>query len=201
MDEKLMTELIELTTDRLRLRQWRKDDLPAFAKLNADAEVMEYYPDTLTQLESNDMAERFEALLAFKGWGFWVVERLDEKKFMGFVGLNEPTYDLPVTPCVEIGWKLAKEYWGYGYASEAAKASLAVAFEKLDLPEVYSFTSVLNKKSQAVMERIGMINMNENFDHPMMPKGSPLREHVLYRIDEKGWMENDLYSESIKTRI
>jgi RimJ/RimL family protein N-acetyltransferase len=120
---------------------------------------------------------------------------------MGFVGLNEPTYELPVTPCVEIGWKLAKKYWGCGYVSEAAKASLAVAFEKLDLPEVYSFTSALNKKSQAVMERIGMINMNTNFDHPMIPKGSPLREHVLYRIDKEDWVEYDLYSENIITKI
>ena len=185
-----MTELIESTTDRLRLRQWKKDDLPAFAALNADAEVMKYYPATLTELESNDMAERFEALLEYNGWGFWVVEKLDEEKFMGFVGLNEPTYELPVSPCVEIGWKLAKEYWGYGYASEAAKASLAVAFENLGLPEVYSFTSVLNEKSQAVMERIGLVNMNQNFDHPMIPKNSPLREHVLYRIDKNGWIRN-----------
>ncbi len=187
----LMTKLIESTTKRLRLRQWQKDDLPVFARLNADAEVMKYYPETLSQLESNDMAERFEALLEYNGWGFWVVENLDEKRFMGFVGLNKPTYDLRVSPCVEIGWKLAKKYWGYGYATEAAKACLAVAFEKLDLPEVYSFTSVSNKKSQAVMERIGMINMEQNFDHPMMPKGSPLREHVLYKIDKKSWMEND----------
>ena len=121
------------------------------------------------------------------GWGFWVVEKIDDKKFMGFVGLNEPTYKLPVSPCVEVGWKLAKEYWGCGFASEAAKASLAIAFKKLDLPEVYSFTSVLNKKSQAVMERIGMVNMNQNFDHPMMPKNSPLMEHVFFRIEKSHW--------------
>jgi len=183
-----MAPVIEIKTDRLNLRQWKKEDYPAFAKLNADPEVMKYYPDTLTQLESNDMAERFEALLEYNGWGFWVVEKLDEKNFMGFVGLNEPAYELPVTPCVEIGWKLAKEYWGHGYASEAAKACLAIAFGKLDLPEVYSFTSVLNKKSQAVMERLGMVNMKQNFEHPMMPKGGPLSEHVLYRMNKKDWM-------------
>ena len=186
-----MTKLIELTTERLRLRQWQKDDLPAFARLNADSEVMKYYPDTLSELESNDMAERFEALLAYNGWGFWVVEKIDEKKFMGFVGLNKPTYELPVSPCVEIGWKLAKKYWGYGYAGEAAEASLRVAFEQLDLSEVYSFTSILNKKSQAVMEKLGMINMNTNFDHPMIHKDSPLREHVLYMIDKQNWTESN----------
>ena len=184
-----MTEIIELKTGRLRLRQWKQEDYPAFAKLNADPEVMKYYPEMLNEKDSNDMAQRFEALLAYRGWGFWVVEKLDEKKFMGFVGLHEPTYDLPITPCVEIGWRLAKECWGYGYASEAAKASLEVAFKKLDLPEVYSFTSVLNKKSQAVMEKLGMVNMKQNFDHPMIPKDSPLREHVLYKIDKQGWME------------
>ena len=187
-----MTELIELKTERLRLRQWKKQDFPFFAKLNADPEVMKYYPDILTEEESNDMAQRFEALIAFKGWGFWVVENLDEKKFMGFVGLHEPTYDLPVTPCVEIGWRLAKEYWGQGYASEAAKASLSVAFEELDLPEVYSFTSILNAKSQAVMERLGMVNMKQNFEHPMIPEDSPLREHVLYRIDRRNWMKRNV---------
>jgi len=186
-----MTQLIEIKTERLTLRQWQKEDYPAFARLNADPDVMKYYPDILTQLESNDMAERFEALLAHRGWGFWVVEKSDEKKFMGFVGLNESTYELPVTPCVEIGWKLAKEYWENGYASEAAKACLKVAFEELDLPEVYSFTSVLNKKSQAVMERLGMVNMKLNFNHPMMPKDSPLLEHVFYKIDNKTWMESN----------
>ncbi|MEE8379956.1 MAG: GNAT family N-acetyltransferase [Gammaproteobacteria bacterium] len=180
-----MTEIIELKTERLRLRQWKQEDFPAFAMLNADPEVMRYYPDTLNEEESNDMAQRFESLLAYRGWGFWVVEKLDDKKFMGFVGLHEPTYDLPVTPCVEIGWRLARKYWGYGYATEAAKASLMVAFENLDLPEVYSFTSVLNKKSQAVMERLEMVNMKQNFEHPMIPGNSPLREHVLYRIDKK----------------
>jgi len=188
-----MTELIESTTDRLRLRQWKKDDLPAFAALNADAEVMKYYPDTLSEEESNDMAKRFEAIINFKGWGFWVVENLDEKTFMGFVGLHEPTYDLPVTPCVEIGWRLARKYWGHGYATEAAEASLAVAFEKLDLPEVYSFTSVLNKKSQAVMERLGMVNMNQNFEHPMIPENNPLREHFLYRVNKEDRKKNQKF--------
>ncbi len=184
-----MTEIIELKTERLRLRQWKREDFPAFARLNADPEVMEYYPDILNEEESDDMAQRFEALITYRGWGFWVVEKLDNKKFMGFVGLHEPTYDLPVTHCVEIGWRLARKYWGHGYASEAAKASLAVAFEKLDLPEVYSFTSVLNEKSKAVMERLGMIDTNRNFEHPMIPEGSPLREHVLYRINRENWLK------------
>lgn len=187
-----MAEIIEIETKRLRLRQWKQEDFPAFAKLNTDPEVMEFYPDTLNEKESNDMARRFEALIVYRGWGFWVVERLDEGEFMGFVGLHEPTYDLPVTPCVEIGWRLSKEYWGCGFASEAAMACLTVAFEKLNLPEVYSFTSVLNKKSQAVMERLGMVDMKQNFGHPMISDDSPLHEHVLYKIDKSRWEK--LYS-------
>ena len=182
-----MTNIIEIETERLRLRQWKKADLPAFAKLNADSEVMKYYPALLNKQESDDMALRFEALIAYCGWGFWVVEKLDNNEFIGFVGLHEPTYDLPVTPCVEIGWRLAKEYWGHGYATEAASASLDVAFRKLDFLEIYSFTSVSNKRSQAVMERLGMVNMNSNFNHPMIPEDSPLREHVLYKINREDW--------------
>lgn len=103
---------------------------------------------------------------------------------------NKPTYELPVTTCVEIGWRLAREYWGKGYATEAAKASLDIGFRKLDLEEVYSFTSVSNWKSRAVMERLNMVNTKSNFEHPMIPQNSPLREHVLYKIDKQTWIEN-----------
>jgi len=183
-----MNQIIELATKRLKLRQWCQEDWPSFATLNADPVVMEYYPNVLSTEESNAIAQKFQALIAERGWGFWAVETMDEKQFIGFVGLHKPTYQLPVTPCVEIGWRLAKQYWGKGYATEAAKASLAVAFGKLDLPEVYSFTSVTNKRSQAVMERLQMINTMRNFEHPMIPENSPLREHVLYRID-KEWFK------------
>ena len=134
--------------------------------------------------------QKIEALIHERGWGFWAVEHCDEHQFIGFVGLHMPQYDLPVTPCVEIGWRLAKEYWGRGYATEAAHASLEVAFEQLNLPEVYSFASVANKKSQAVMQRIGMSNTMNNFEHPMIPEGHYLREHVLYKINQKSWLEN-----------
>ena len=186
-----MSKVIEIETDRLRLRQWKKEDFPGFAELNADVEVMKYYPDIMSELDSNDMAQRFEASLARRGWGYWVVEKPGEEKFMGFVGLNEPDYDLPVSPCVEIGWRLARKYWKQGFASEAANAVLKQAFENFGFTEIYSFTSVLNKKSQAVMERIGMINMNMNFEHPMIPKNSQLREHVLFKINKRDCAKNN----------
>ena len=187
-----MTKIIEIHTERLLLRQWRKEDLPIFARLNADPVVMEYYPDILSTEESNTMAEKLETLISKRGWGFWAVETRDHKSFIGFVGLHTPIYELPVSPCIEVGWRLAKEYWGRGYATEAAKASLDIAFRKLDLLEVYSFASVSNIKSRAVMERLNMLNTGSNFDHPIIPENSPLREHVLYKIDKQRWMAKDV---------
>lgn len=184
-----MVDIIEIETERLKLRQWKEADRPLFAKINADPIVMRFYPSVLSTEESNGMAQRLESLIRKRGWGFWAIEKRDEKQFIGFVGLHEPRYDLAVTPCVEIGWRLAKQYWGQGYATEAAKAALGIAFDRLDLPEIYSFTPVLNKKSRAVMERIGMLDTGKNFEHPMIPEGSPLREHFLYKVDKKGWQE------------
>jgi RimJ/RimL family protein N-acetyltransferase len=187
-----MAKIIEIETQRLKLRQWRQEDWPAFAKLNADPVVMTYFPKILSAEESTAMAQKMESLISERGWGFWAVERRGENQFIGFVGLHKPIYELPVTPCVEIGWRLAKEYWGYGYATEAANASLQVAFEQLNLSEVFAFTPVANKKSQAVMQRIGMLDMMRNFEHPMIPENHPLREHVLYKIDQQTWFSKKL---------
>ena len=187
-----MTKIVEIDTPRLKLRQWQQEDWPVFAKMNANPEVMKYYPRVLSTAESNAMAQKLAKLISQRGWGFWAVEKRDEKKFIGFVGLNIPSYELPVTPCVEIGWRLGKEYWGCGYATEAAKASLALAFETLNLSEIYSFTSVANKKSQAVMQRLSMINTKQNFEHPIIPEKHPLREHVLFKIDKTTWRDNGL---------
>jgi ribosomal-protein-alanine N-acetyltransferase len=183
-----MTKIIEIKTKRLFLRQWRQQDQCDFAKLNSDPVVMEYYPRVLSAEESHTMAQKLQALIAERGWGLWAVELINGKSFIGFVGLHEPTYDLPVTPCVEIGWRLSKQYWGMGYASEAATASLNIAFNTLGLNEVFAFTSVSNHKSRAVMERIGMVNTHKNFGHPIVPPNSPLREHVLYTVDKQRWM-------------
>lgn len=180
-----MKNIAEIKTERLLLRQWQEEDKPAFARLNADPMVMEFYPDVLSEEESNAMADRIMGLIAKRGWGLWAVELLNEDNFIGFVGLHEPTHDLPCSPCVEIGWRLVKEYWGYGYATEAAKAALEFAFNAIMLSEVYSFTSTTNIKSEAVMKRINMKNIHNNFEHPIFPIGNPLREHVLYRIDKK----------------
>ncbi|MDH5325549.1 MAG: GNAT family N-acetyltransferase [Gammaproteobacteria bacterium] len=179
---------MEYQTTRLKLRQWREDDLPLFAKMNADPVVMEFYPRTLTVDESNAMARKIMGLIQTKGWGFWAVERLEDQQFLGFTGLHEPDYNLPVSPCVEVGWRLDMEYWGFGYATEAARVALRVAFEELHISQVYSFASVGNFKSRAVMERIGMEDTRFNFEHPLIPPDHSLREHVLYLIKKDTWL-------------
>lgn len=178
---------MELKTKRLLLRQWELDDFEEFAKINADPDVMEYYPQTLSAKDSDALANKFMALIEKRGWGFWAVERLDDNVFIGFVGLNEPNYELPVSPCVEIGWRLAKEQWGFGYATEAAKEVLKFAFQTLKLEQVYSFTSVINKKSEAVMKRLNMDKSSVTFNHVLMADNKHLQEHYLYKINKQDW--------------
>lgn len=182
-----MEDVIELETCRLRMRQWKRDDWPFFAALNADPVVMEYFPATLTKSESENMADKIYDLLTEHGWGFWAVEEKKSNMFIGFVGLHRPIAELPFTPCVEIGWRLARQFWGKGYATEAAHAALKVAFEVLNLKKVYSFTSACNTRSIAVMERLHMVNIVQNFEHPDIPEGHCLREHVLYRLSVDRW--------------
>ena len=182
-----MSSLIETTTKRLLLRQWKDADIPVFAKINADPDVMKYYPSILSNEESQALAHKIRDKINKNGWGFWAVERISDKRFIGFVGLNEPSYELPVSPCIEVGWRLGREYWGNGYATEAGKRCLEIGFYTLGFPEIYSFTPVLNKRSRAVMERIGMDNTSRNFEHPMMPASHPLREHFLYRAEKYSW--------------
>ena len=179
----------ELQTRRLKLRQWQAQDRTPFARINADPQVMAYYPEPLSELQSNMMMDKITALINEKGWGFWAVETIEDKQFIGFVGLHEPTARLPVSPCVEIGWRLAKTSWGRGYATEGANAALYLAFEHLKIDTIYSFTSLGNKRSKAVMQRIHMHDTFCNFEHPAIPENHPLREHVLYKITHEQWQQ------------
>lgn len=182
-----MSKIIKFETERLKLRQWNDNDYSAFADLNSDPKVMEYFPSLMSKNESDEMASKIKSLISTKGWGFWAVEERKNSKFIGFVGLHEPLPELPFSPCVEIGWRLSKDNWGKGYATEAAKEVIKYAFESLELPEVYSFTPVENSRSRAVMERLNMVNTNQNFEHPKVPVGHSLREHVLYKLTKMGW--------------
>jgi RimJ/RimL family protein N-acetyltransferase len=173
----------ELATERLRLRRWRSEDLAPFAALNADPRVMEYFPALLEPAESDALAARIDAHFDAHGFGLWAVEVPSVAPFAGFVGLALARFAAPFTPCVEVGWRLAAEHWGRGYAREGARAALDFAFAELGLDEVVSFTAVANRRSRRVMEAIGMIrDPADDFDHPGLPAGHPLERHVLYRV-------------------
>lgn len=171
----------ELETGRLLLRAWRPEDLGPLAALNADSRVMACFPACLDRMQSDALAERFQMALTERGWGVWAVELKETGRFVGFVGLNEVSTGLPFSPCVEILWRLAYGCWGRGYALEAARAVLDIAFGSLGLAEVVAFTASLNQRSRVLMRRLGMTEVGF-FDHPALPDGHYLREHVLFRI-------------------
>ena len=172
-----------LRTERLALRRWRDSDRAPFAAMNADPEVMEHFPAALTREESDTMIERIESGFAAHGFGLWAVEVAASGEFIGFTGLSVPGFGAHFTPAVEVGWRLSRPSWGHGYATEAARRALASGFTDYGLAEVVSFTAVRNVRSQAVMRRIGMTHdPADDFDHPRLPDGHPLRRHVLWRV-------------------
>jgi len=154
----------ELRTPRLLLRRWRDTDRPPFAALNADPLVMEHFPAPLRPNESDDLVDRIEAGFEERGWGLWAVE---------------------------VGWRLAREHWGRGYATEGAHAALSFGFDELALDEIVSFTTHGNSRSRRVMERLGMRrDPAEDFENPNLPDGDALRPHVLYRLDRARWQRD-----------
>lgn len=173
-----------LSTERLELRPWREADLEPFAALNADPEVMRHMPRLLTRAESNALAASAASALASRGWGLWALELRASQDFLGLVGLSEVGFAAAFTPCLEIMWRLKRAAWGHGYATEAARACLEFAFTTLAAPEVVAFTVPVNERSRAVMRRLGMRHdAADDFEHPRLPPGHPLRHHVLYRLD------------------
>jgi RimJ/RimL family protein N-acetyltransferase len=167
-----------IRTDRLVLRQWCEADREPFAALNADPVVMEHFPSTMTRDQSDAFVDFNIATIAGRGWGLWAVEVADTRTFIGFVGLNEPGF----MPGVEVGWRLARDAWGRGYATEAARAATGYGFHDLHLEEIVSFTSTTNVRSQRVMQRLGMTHdPADDFDHPRVADPR-LRRHVLYRL-------------------
>lgn len=172
---------IQLETPRLIIRPWKMSDLEPFAQLNADSDVMRYFPAPLTKVESDALAERIQSFISIYGWGFWAVELKQNQKFIGFTGLLYQPEQFDFSPCTEIGWRLAKEYWHKGYATEAAKACLDFAFQRLEINEVIAITATTNRPSEQVMQRLGMCYV-KNFIHPKLDPHHPLTEHLLYRI-------------------
>lgn len=178
-----------MLTSRLILREWTDEDLEPFAALNSDPRVMEFLPGPLSREESDAMAERIRGHFAEHGFGLWAVEVLGGTKFIGFIGLNIPKFEAHFTPCVEVGWRLAAESWGRGYAPEGAKAALEYGFRELGLDEIVAITVPHNLKSRRVMEKIRMRHDSAgDFLHPNLAEGDVLRRHVLYRVG-KGEIE------------
>ncbi|MQA81166.1 MAG: GNAT family N-acetyltransferase [Streptosporangiales bacterium] len=170
------------------LRAWRDADREPFAALNADPEVTEYLAGALTRAQSDDLVDRIEKGFAERSFGLWAVEVRATGEFVGFTGLSVPSFEAHFTPAVEIGWRLTRSAWGLGYATEAARASLAHGFIAAGLDEVVSFTTRTNVRSRAVMERLGMTrDPADDWDHPRLAPDHPLRPHVLYRLTAGAW--------------
>lgn len=179
--------MTSLATARLLLRPWRESDKVPFAELNADPRVTATLAGSLTREESDSFADRIAAHIAEHGWGLWAIEVKDEAPFIGYAGLSRPRFEAAFTPCIEIGWRLAFPHWGHGYATEAALAVREYAFDTLQLPEIVSFTTAGNRRSRAVMGRIGLAHdPADDFDHPNLGADHPLRPHVLYRLKAPG---------------
>jgi ribosomal-protein-alanine N-acetyltransferase len=176
-----------LLTDRLVLRGWSDADKAPYAALNADPEVMEHFPSTLSAAQSDEMVERMRSAWSERGFGLWAVDRVDTGELIGFVGLSSPSWS--ERPCVEVGWRLARRHWGHGFAPEAGRVALDWGFTHLDLPsdEIVSFTTEANHKSRRVMEKLGLQHdPTRDFDHPLLASWHG-RRHVLYAIDRTAW--------------
>ena len=177
-----------LSTKRLLLRRWTEEDRVRLAVIHSDHEVMRYRFASLSREQSDAMMDEVEACFDQNNFGLWAVERQRDGRLLGWTGLAVSDFDAPFCPAIDIGWTLAREAWGYGYATEAARASLDYAFGDLQLSEVVAHTTSLNEPSQAVMRRLGMIHdPNDDFDAPWYPIGHPLGRFVLYRIKDTEW--------------
>jgi len=185
----MASHMAPFDTPRLRLRQWGDADRAPFAAMNADPQVMAFFAAPGTREGSDASIDAWSAQIAAGGFANWALERRDTGEFIGFVGLSVPKRALPFMPCVEIGWRLAAAHWRHGYATEAAQRALAIGFEDHGLEEIVSFTAVVNTPSRAVMERIGLHDAHEDFEHPAIPPGHPLRPHCLYRLKREVWRQ------------
>jgi RimJ/RimL family protein N-acetyltransferase len=173
----------ELRTDRLYLRRWLPSNRAPFAQMNCDPRVMEFFPGPLSRQESDALVDRIEAHFQQHGFAQWAVEIPGVTPFAGFIGLSIPRFEAHFTPCIEVGWRLDAAYWNRGYATEGARAALEFGFRWLQAKEIVSFTVPLNVRSRRVMEKLGMTRSpSDDFDHPLLPEGHPLRRHVLYRL-------------------
>ena len=175
-------------TPRLVMRRFMPADLDPFAAMNADPLVMEHFPSIQTREETQSFIDRIESHFDSHGFSLWALELKSTGELIGFTGLITQTFEAHFTPAVEIGWRLARHTWRQGFASEAAREALRIGFVDYGLAEIVSMTTTTNLPSQAVMRSIGMSrDPSDDFDHPRVPEGSPLRRHVLYRLSPPEW--------------
>ena len=180
-----------IESNRLYFRQWKEEDKEFFFKLNSDPEVMKYFPQALSKNESDAFVEKVKFQINKRGWWFFAVEIKNTSEFIGFIGLSNTAFEAPFTPCTEIGWRFHRNFWKKGYATEGAKTVLDFAFRKIGKESIVSYTSKLNFPAIAVMKRIGMVeDPSYSFDHPKIPKGHPLRPHILYRLSKDQFFKN-----------
>ena len=182
-----MAKHVDIETQRLLLRRWQVSDIEPFICMNEDPVVMRYFPAALNADETKSFYDSIEQEFSKYGYGLYAAEEKNSECFMGFIGFHWSRFDMDFCPCIEIGWRLDKRYWGKGCATEGAKACLKHGFENLGFDEVVSFTAVENIASQRVMQKIGL-RFERYFDHPKVPEGHPLRPHVLYRINKSNYM-------------
>jgi RimJ/RimL family protein N-acetyltransferase len=176
----------EIRTERLIMRRWRDGDREPFAELNADAETMQFFPATMDRAASDAFVARIEARFDLQGYGLWALELARTGEFIGYTGLNPMPEGVPGAGGMEVGWRLRKQHWHHGYATEAGRAAVRVAFDGAGLPEIWSITAILNEPSQAVMRRLGLVRRGF-FEHPSVPAGSPVRPHVAYHLGRQDW--------------
>lgn len=174
---------IALRTPRLLLREWRDGDIEPFAAMAADAEVMAMLPPPPDRAACEAWIGRMQTRFAGLDFAYWAVELPGEASLIGAIGLSRVTFPAHFTPTVEIGWRLARRYWGQGYATEAARAVVEDGFFRHDLAEIVAFAALSNQRSRAVMARLGMTyDPAEDFDFPVFPDGHRLRRSALYRV-------------------
>jgi ribosomal-protein-alanine N-acetyltransferase len=172
---------IRLETPRLILRQWKESDYEPYIELNADKAVMEYFPSVLSRDETMAQISRIMAHIDKYGYGLFAVERRDNRQFIGFTGLSHVNFESYFTPCIEVGWRLSRENWDQGFATEAGSACIGLGLREQGIHSIYSFTSIHNKRSERVMQKLGMEKIG-TFLHPLISEGDFLKEHVLYKI-------------------
>jgi len=177
--------MVYIETPRLILRDWKEEDIQPFADMNSNSHVMRYFLKSLTEKESLEFHNRIQDEFSQYGYGLYAVEKKEDGAFIGYTGFHNITFDVDFAPGVEIGWRIKYEDWNKGYATEAAKACLLYAKEHLPFHVIWSFTSISNKSSERVMQKIGMEKVKE-FPHPLLPDSHLLKEHVLYKIANRG---------------